>query len=109
MASDIHLLSTPSTSTWTVLLDKGHSGQYNRRGLDMVSSIVSRSVSPGEEPSCRQRRPCVSTLISRPLCLTCQRVQLSLPYHIRPPRLPTPPVPLRKPSSPHVGHLHWRR
>ena len=41
MASDIHLLRALSASARTVLLDKGHYGQYNTRSLDMVSSIVS--------------------------------------------------------------------
>jgi hypothetical protein len=47
MVSDIYLLIAPPVSFWTVLLDKGHCGQYNSIYLNTASSIVSRSVSPG--------------------------------------------------------------
>jgi hypothetical protein len=47
MVSDIYLLIAPPVSSWTVLLDKGHCGQYNSIYLNTASGIVSRSVSPG--------------------------------------------------------------
>jgi hypothetical protein len=53
IVSDIALLIAQPVSPWTVLLDKGRCGQYNRIYLNTASSIVSRSVSPGEELSCR--------------------------------------------------------
>jgi hypothetical protein len=53
MVSDIYLLIAQPVSSWTVLLDKGHCGQYNSIYLNTASSIVSRSVSPGEELSCK--------------------------------------------------------
>src|SRR5215831_15107439 len=109
MVSDIYLLIAQPVSFWTVLLDKVHYGQYNSIYLDTVSSIISRSVSPGEELSCRQRRPYVFTPICQPLSLTCRLVPTSLPYHARRRRLPTQRVPLSKPSWLHAGHCRWPR
>src|SRR5262245_8049715 len=98
MVSDIDLLSTPPVSSWTMLLDKGHCDQYNRIYLDTVSSIVARSVAPGEELSCRQRQPYVFTPIFQLLSLTCRLVQISLLYRVRRRHLPTQRAPLLKPS-----------
>src|SRR5215470_19829923 len=109
MVSDICLLIALPLSSWTMLLDKGHCDQYNRIYLNTVSSIVSRSVAPGEELSCRQRQPYVFTPIFQPLSLTCRLVQISLLYRVRHHHLPTQRVPLPKPFWLPVGHCHWPR
>src|SRR4029434_7328391 len=109
MVSDIYLLIAQPVSAWIVLLDKDHYGQYNSIYLDTVPSIVSRSVSPGEELSCRHRHPYVFTPIFQPLSLTCRLVQISLLYHAQRRHLPTQRVPLPQPSWPHAERCRWPR
>src|SRR5215813_12390625 len=109
MVSDIYLLIASPVSSWTMLLDKGHCDQYNRIYLKTVSSIVSRSVAPGEELSCRQRHPYVFTPIFQPLSLTRRLVQISLLYRVRRRHLTTQRVPLPTPFWLSVGHCRWPR
>src|SRR5689334_1509404 len=109
MVSDIYCLIAPPVSSWTVLLDKGHCGQYNSIELDTVSGIVSGSVSPGEELSCRQRHPYVCTPRPQPLSLTCRPAQIFLLHHTRRRHLPTQQVPSPKPSWPPAGPYRWPR